>query len=156
MNGLRAFGGLLLLASVAYASASTRITTYDALFKALKQGDHVRIVVEYGKTKLQVGGKDAPAPDAWGGLDVTTWDRFAKGQIGNDKEFIGVTHSGLTQHPAFGFVTNFVRVRFDPDGTVAINSRYVRPGPSDAMSDQMFLGKLSNGKDKNAVSVFAG
>lgn len=156
MNGLRVFAGLALVATAAISSASTRITTYDALVKALKNGEHVRIVVEYAKTKLQVAGKDSPSPDAWGGLEVTTWDKFAKGQVGNDKEFVGITHSALTQHPAFGYITNFVRFKFDPDGSVSINTRYVRPGPTEPLSDQLFTSKLSNGKDKNAVSVFVG
>ena len=143
-----------LLATVILAQPQ-RLTTFDQMMTALKSGREVRVVVEYAKTTLLIDGKEERAPEAIGGMKLDAWEYFAKGVIRNDKAYVACSHTVLIAHPRYGHVYNYVRFRIYEDNSVEITARYLTTDKYEVVMDEIFRGKITNGKDKEGVALFA-
>ncbi len=147
---------LILLAIAALASADAkRVTSYADLVKALDSGRSVKAIYRYGKMKLVADGKEEAGPDAVGGTEIKTWERFAKGAVRNDREFLSTSETVLISSPRGSYLYNYVRVRFYADNTVEITARYLKPGTYEVVMDELFKGKISDGKSEGGVELFA-
>lgn len=150
----RAVLALTLLTLPFLAQAGKLLPTYQALVKSLDNGDAVRIVVDYGKCKLIIDGKEEPSVNAVGGQSMQAWERFSRGLIGNKEEYIACSETVLIAHPRYKYVQNYVRFRIYESGKVEITARYLKPDTLEILMDETFMGQISNGKDKNAVKFF--
>mgnify|MGYP001358383284 CR=1 FL=1 len=146
---------LLLVAYSLPGLAAKRLNDYAAMSRALDSGQSVRIVVQYAKTKLVIEGKEEEAPNAVGGMVVLAWERFERGVVRNAKAYVSTSETVLIAHPSYGYVQNYVRFRLYEDNTVQITARYLKPNTLEVVMDETFEGRISNGKDKEGVSVFA-
>lgn len=144
----------LIVAAVATA-APARLKTYADLKGVLLRGQAVRAVFDYGKLKLQVEGREEPAPKAIGGMPLLNWESFAKGVVRNKLEYLASSQTALIAHPSYGTVLNYVRVRISEDGSVQIVARYYDPKTFEVRMDETFVGSISNGADSNGVHLFA-
>lgn len=144
---------LTLSAGAAWAK-TVRVSTFEALMKAMEEGEHVRVVINYAKCKLMVDGKEETAPDAIGGMEMKTWEYFAKGVIRNPKAFVTASESVLINNPRYGYVLNWVKIRIYEDKSVEIIARYLKPQTHEIVMDETFRGELSTGKDGKGVSCF--
>lgn len=144
---------VFMMASLALAGKMVRIKNYAELNKALDEGRVVRVVVHYKKTKLVIDGKEEPAPDATGGTQIDTWERFAKGLIG-PQAWVACSHTVLIAHPRHGHVYNYVRFRFYDDGKVQILARYLMPTDFKIVMDETFTSKIDTGDGKEGVELY--
>jgi len=136
--------GWLLLVMTNGAGAATRpLATYGELIKALDRGDSVRVVLHYAAMTLTVEGKESPAPDAVGGMNLETWERFAAGVIRNPKAYVAASGTALIAHPRYGHVYNYVRLRVYEDGAVEVTARYLLPTTFEVVMDETFRGQIS-------------
>jgi hypothetical protein len=131
-----------------------RANTYHTLMESLQNGQQIRLVMHYALCQLRVEGEAVPAPDAIGGMEIRTWEHFARGVIRNERAFVSTSETALIAHPRHGHVFNYVRVRIYEDSSVEITARYLKTGSYDIVMDETFSGKLSSGKDKNGVHAF--
>lgn len=146
----------VLVGAVGFASASTeRVADYRGLIVALNQGRSVRVVIDYSKTTIAADGKEVPGPRATGGMKFEPWERFGKGLLGNDREYVAASHTVLISHPRHGHVLNYVRVRVYEDGEVETLARYLLPNTFEVVMEQVYRGEVSRGADGRAVSLFA-
>jgi hypothetical protein len=145
----------LLLAALLAAPAPQRLSSYEDLFRAARSGREIRTVIEYAKTTITVDGKEEPAPDATGGMTFANWEQFAAGVIRNPLAYLVSSETHLINHPRHGHVYNYVRLRIYSDNKVEITAQYLKPGSFEVLMNQVYRGAISNGRDKNAVHLFA-
>lgn len=136
------------------AAAPTRLTTFADLMKALRSGETVNLVLDYGKMKLIIGNEEVEAPKAIGGMKFTPWEFFEKGVIRNERAYVVGSDTHMISHPRYGYVDNYVRVRIYEDQAVEINARYITLDKRETVMDETFTTKLSNGKDAYGASAF--
>lgn len=144
---------MVALASFA-AAGTTRLSSYSSLITNLDRGETVKVVLRYKDMTLLVDGKEEAAPDAVGGMTIHNWERFAKGVVRNEKEYIAISETQLIAHPRYGHVWNYVRLRIYEDGNVEITARYLTPTDFKVVMDETFKSKISDGKDKFGVHLF--
>lgn len=131
---------------------SISLNNFTALTNALKVGQSVRVVIDYGKCKLIVNGKEEKAPEAIGGMDLKTFEYFARGSVNNEKSFITSSENVLISHPKHGYVYNYIKVRVYDDNTVEIIARYLDPKTFEVKMDETFYSSIN--AEKNNAAVF--
>ena len=146
-------GSLLVVGTL--QAAPKRLTDYAGLMNALKSGHDVSMIAEYGKMTLEIDGQQEKAPDAIGGMTLHAWEEFAAGVVGNKHPYVAFSHTTLIAHPRHGHVYNYVRARVYQDNSVEITARYLMPTDYKIVMDETFKGRISNGRDDNAISFFA-
>jgi hypothetical protein len=146
-----AFALLPLLA----AAQPARLDSFEALMKAANSGQQIRTVIDYSKTTLIIEGKEQKAPAAIGGMLFRSWEYFAPGVVRNKLAYLVSSETHLIGHPSYGYVNNYVRLRFYSDNKVEITARYLDPKTYEVKMDETFMGAISNGKDQKGVSLFA-
>jgi hypothetical protein len=135
--------------------AQQRLLSFDDLLSALANGKNVRVVIHYAKCQLVIDSVEQKAPDAIGGMDLSTFEYFAPGVVHPTKGYLASSKAVLIHHPRHGYVQNYVRLRAYDDGTVEITARYLVPGTMEVVMDETFHGRLSAGNDDEGVSFFA-
>jgi hypothetical protein len=113
--------------------------------KAAREGFGLRAVIEYGRCKLLIDGKEESAPSATGGMHFNSWEQFDKGVVRNPKAYVTSSETVLIAHPRHGYVYNYVKVRVYEDGSVEIIARYLKTGSYEIVMDETFLGRLGEG-----------
>jgi hypothetical protein len=136
-------------------AAPKRLTSFTALMSALNSGHEVAVVVDYAKTVMVIDGKEEPAPKAIGGMTFSPWEFFEKGVVRNDKAYVVSSETHMIAHPRYGYVNNYVRMRIYDDNSVEIVARYLTLEKQEVVMDETFKGKISSGKDKEGVALFA-
>jgi hypothetical protein len=143
-----------LLALSLVMAAPQRLSNFGALMDKLKGGYEVRVVVDYAKTKLVIDGKEEEAPKAIGGSKIDHWEWFDRGVVRNKLAYVAASSTVLIGHPSYGYVENYVRFRIYEDQSVEITARYLKGVEKEIVMDEIFKGKISNGKDEHGVSFF--
>ncbi len=131
-----------------------QLKSFDELLSALKNGETVKVVVDYEKAKLIIDNKEEKAPDAIGGFKINSFEYFAKGVVRNDKSFISVSESILIYHPRYNYVINYVKMRIYDDNTIEIVARYLDPKTYEVKMDETFISEINNGINNKAVKFF--
>jgi len=128
-------------------SQTISCTTFDELMTALKTGNEVRIVAEYGKLALFEEGKQKEKSiDAIGGMIITNWEYFAEGVVRNKLAFVTFSANNLIKNPlGKGYVINYVKFRVSADGKVKIIAQYLHPKNYKVKMDESFEGTIGNG-----------
>jgi hypothetical protein len=122
-----------------------RIKNYDELMRQITEGASVRLVLSYAKCKLLIDGKEEKGPEAIGGMELKTWEWFAKGVIRNPKAYVTSSETVLISHPKYGYVHNYVKIKIFEDSSVEVTARYLKTGSFEIVMDETFLGKLGEG-----------
>lgn len=156
MKQLRIFSWLLMLLICSAGMAEARrVTAFDALMSALKNGRQVRVVIHYGECRLISDNKvQEHVPDAIGGMMMDTFEYFAPGSVGNKKEFVSSSHTQLIQHPRRGMVYNYAKIRISADGSVQVVVRYLTPGDMSVVMDESFYTTMADGNGSAAAHFF--
>jgi hypothetical protein len=148
---------LFLLFFVAHVAVSqtARIPDFERLMKSLNAGERVRIVIEYQKCAWQDTTKKTVTPNAITGMDIDTYEFFAPGVIHKKMAFVVFANSKLIQNPkGKGFVYNYGKVRINADNTVLITAKYIDPKTFKEQMNEVFVGKLNDGTNKEAINLF--
>jgi hypothetical protein len=148
---------LLLLVTGPLLARSRRLTSYDELMKALKDGYLVRVVIHYGDCELIIDGKKMEAsPDAVGGMSMETFEWFSAGLLGDNPEYVVASKSVLIENPlGEGYVFNYVKIRVDEKGRVTLIAQYLEPRSYEVLMDETFKTVIRNTKNKGAACFFA-
>ena len=147
---------VMLIASVLPARAETRrLENFEALMAALKQGESVRVVIDYGRCRLMMDGKPADAPKAIGGMAIEVFEYFAPKAVGNPKAFVVFSETSLINHPKRGFVQNYVKFKVREDDSVEVTAQYIKPVTMRIVMDETFTSVIDDAKNQGAVSFFA-
>ncbi|MCX7874529.1 MAG: hypothetical protein N2321_00020 [Melioribacteraceae bacterium] len=149
----RIFFIILIIQTLLFAQEK-QLKNFDELFYALKNGKHVKVVVEYEKAKLLVDGKEEKAPNAIGGFDLKSFEYFAKGVVRNEKSFISISESVLIYHPRYNYVINYVKIRIYDDNKVEIIARYLDPKTYEIKMDETFYAEINNYENNQAVYFY--
>jgi hypothetical protein len=149
--------GTLLALSFVVSSSQTQpkqLKSFEELMASLKSGHSVRSVIYYAKCKLMADSEEVKAPDAIGGMELKTFEFFAPGAVHNAKGFLSASETVLISHPRYGYVQNYVKMKIIDDGKIEIIARYLRPGTLEVVMDEVFYGKISDGRDDGGVWLF--
>lgn len=146
----------LLLISLSGLAQTTRLTNFNELMESLNAGEQVRVVIHYAKCKWAEEQKDqSPIPDAVTGMNIDTYEYFAEGAVHNKLAFVVFSSSKLIQNPiGKGFVYNYGKLRVNADNTVQVSAKYVHPKSFKVLMDEVFIGKLNNGKNVEGINLF--
>lgn len=125
--------------------APVKLHKYAELAKALREGETVRVVLDYKAMKMVIDGKPAEGPDASGGMVIDHWERFGKGVANNPLEYIACSQTVTISHPKYNYVYNYVKLRISSDGKVEVIARYVKPATFETTMDETFLGAIDSG-----------
>ena len=152
---------LLSLFISATLFAQTQIRSFDQLMTALKEGKSVHAVIYYGKCKLFSDGKEqAESPDAIGGMKFDTYEYFDSSVFkGKVPSFVTTSETILINHPRYGYVYNYVKIKVKTDNTIEITARYLKPRKFSSkfkvVMDETFKGKIIDDKGEGAIAFFA-
>jgi len=144
-----------------FLSAQTPIHNFDELMAALKQGKQVNTVIYYGKCKLISDGvEQAESPDAIGGMKLDTYEYFDSSVFkGRIPSFISTSQTILINHPSYGYVYNYVKIKIRIDNTIEITARYLRPRKFSSrfkiVMDETFKSTINDGANDAGVVFFA-
>ena len=133
-----------------------RLVNFEALMEALKQGESVRVVIDYGRCKLTSDGKPADAPKAIGGTAIGVFEYFAKNAVGNPKAFVVFSETSLINHPKRGVVHNYVKFKVREDNTVEVTAQYLKPVTMRVVMDETFTSVVDDSRNQGAVAFFGG
>jgi hypothetical protein len=145
MKNLRFFlFTFLLLPTVAHTQPRP-LSDFPSLLEALRQGEEVRAVIHYALCRLTVDSTEVTSPDAIGGMNLSTFEYFARNAVRNPKAFVSSSETVLINHPSRGHVYNYVKLRIFEDNTVQIIARYLLPGTLEIVMDETFTCTIGDG-----------
>ena len=121
------------------------VSDFPALLDAIRQGDEVRAVIHYALCRLTVDSTEVASPDAIGGMNLSTFEYFARNAVRNPKAFVSSSETVLVNHPSRGHVYNYVKLRIFEDNTVQIIARYLLPGTFEIVMDETFTCTIGDG-----------
>jgi hypothetical protein len=135
-------------------SQNKQITTFDELITSLQNGCDVRVIVEYQKCKLFIDSNEVNSVNAIGGMDISTFEYFAKGSIRNEKAYLVFSENVLISHKKYGYVYNYAKFRVFEDNEVEITARYLRTDNFEVVMDEVFYCKINNGSNGEGIFFY--
>lgn len=145
---------LLLTSSSFILNPSAELKNFNELLTALKEGKNIRVIIHYAKCRLVIDGREEKSPEAIGGMDLKTFEYFARKSVKNDKAFIASSETVLIFHQRYGYVFNYIKIRIYEDESVEIIARYLDPKTYEVKMDETFYSSL-NKENESAVIIFA-
>ena len=148
----------LLLSNFLFAQST--IQNFNQLMSALNSGKSVKAIIHYGKCQLFKNGIEEPkSPDAIGGMKLDTYEYFDSSVFkGKVPSFVTTSKTILINHPKYGYVYNYVKIKIRTDNSIEITARYLRPRKFSSkfkvVMDEVFKGKINDGSNEGAVSLF--
>ena len=140
-----------LLSCISYSQTAS-LKSFNEIFSSLQDGKRVRLVVHYDKCRLTINGKEEKSPDAVGGMDLNSFEYFAKGSVKNERAFVTSSETILISHPRYGYVYNYIKLRVYDDNEVEIIARYLDPKTFEVKMDESFYSVVST--NNNAVLFY--
>jgi len=145
---------VLILIPFSIFAQTQQLKDFNQLFNSLKSGETVRAIIHYELCRLVIDGKEEVAPNAIGGMDLNTFEYFAKGSVRIDNAFISVSETVLISHPRYGYVLNYVKLRIYEDDNVEIVARYLDPKTYEVKMDETFYTRINNGNNSGALFLY--
>ena len=144
-----------LLAFSLLSAKKVQITTFNDLMKALNNGEHVRVIIHYGKSMLErEEGVREPGPEAIGGMSIETYEYFAAGLI-RKKASVVFSESSFIQSPfRDGYVYNYVRFRIFEDNSVQVTAQYIDVKTFEVKMNQNYYTEINNRKNNGGLFLF--
>lgn len=144
----------LIVFTIIVTAQPNSITSFDDMMTSLKSGHNVNVVIHYAKTKLIMDGEESEAPDAIGGMHINTFEYFAKGTVRNEKAFLSCSETVLINHPFYGYVFNYAKLRIYDDNSIEIIAQYVDPKTYEIKMDEKFISEIKNENNDAGVYLF--
>jgi len=133
---------------------TTQVKNFDDLLTRLVNGSNVKIVIKYAMTKLVINGNEEDAPDAIGGMELSTYEYFGRGVVQNDMAFIACSKTVLINHPFYGYVYNYVKIRIYDDNSAEIQVEYLDPKTYEVKMDEKFFAIINNGENEGGIYFY--
>ena len=131
-----------------------QITGFKDLLDALKSGRTVRVITDYSKCKTLIDGKEEKGPEVTGGMNINSFEYFARGSVKNERAFVSTSETPLIFHPRYGHVLNYVKIRFYEDNEIEITARYLDPKTYEIKMDETFYSTINDNNNAGGVSLF--
>lgn len=144
----------VLFLSVSLFGENIQVINFNELLEALKEGRQVRVIIHYKNTRLISDNEEMESPDAIGGMELKTFEYFARMSVHNPKAMIVVSETVLIGHPRYGHVYNYVRIRFYEDNEVQITAKYLTVDDYKTVMDEKFYGVVNDGKNSAGVYLY--
>ncbi|MCX7877656.1 MAG: hypothetical protein N2510_03330 [Ignavibacteria bacterium] len=135
-------------------SQGSQILSFNELYEALLGGSNVNAVIKYKDCRLVSDNVEYESPDATGGMEITPFEYFARGIVGNDKAFISSSKTVLIYLKKYGHVYNYVKLKLIEDGNVEITARYLTTDKYEVKMDETFYCKINDGTNAGGVYLF--
>lgn len=144
----------LILASGAFAA--NPVKDFESLMEILKRGEEVRAVIHYEKCQLISEDEIQDyAPNAIGGMEISTFEYFAPMSIGNKKAFVVTSTSHLIANPiGKGYVYNYVKIKISEDNKVKITARYLNSQTHQEVMTENFFTHIADGKNEGGIYLY--
>lgn len=140
--------------AVLNAQEDHRIKNFTGFMNALKNGEDVKAVFEYGKCKLVIDSTEEKSPDVTGGMAVEEFEYFPAMTINNPKGYVAFSKTVLISHRRHKYVWNYVKVRVYEDNSVEINARYIKTDYSENLMEETFYGVINDGTNNGGVNFY--
>ena len=121
------------------------LTSLDSIMEALRSGRTVRVNMDYGACLLD----GEPGPAAVGGMDITAWEWFDVGSVGNDQAYVSFSKSSLILFYDVHYY-DYVKVRVYADGAVQAIAEYLDPTTFEVEMYEEFECVLDQGEGGSA------
>jgi hypothetical protein len=119
------------------------LTNFTEFYDALTTGHDVRAVYHYARCVINGQG---PGPNAVGGMDISVFEFFGRGVVGNQKAYVSFSETALILLGQ-AYVLNYVKSRVYDDGTVAITAQYLDPQTYQTTMHETFECFMANTPD---------
>ena len=134
---------------------TVQLRSFNEIFKALTSGKTVKAIFHYKGCKLISDNEVVEkVPDAIGGMELSTFEYFTPGSIRNKNGFISSSKTVLINHPGYGFVMNYAKVRIYDNNKIRIIAQYVTPNTYEIKMDESFYTVINDGKNKGAAYFY--
>jgi len=137
------------------SAQENKINNFNSLMEILNKGANVKVVIHYAKCKLIIDSVETDAPDAIGGMSLSTFEYFAPMSINNPKAFLTSSETVLITHRKRGFVYNYVKIKIFEDNTVEIVAKYLLPNTLEVVMDEIFYSEINDGNNNKGVFLYA-
>ncbi len=146
---------IILMSAVMLNAKIVQLKNYGEVFKALTAGETVKMIVHYKQCQLISDNEIVKkVPDAIGGMVLNSFEYFAPMSIRNKHGYISSSKTVLINHPRYGFVMNYAKVRIFDNDKIRIIAQYVDPKTYKIEMDESFFTVIDNGKNKGAAKFF--
>lgn len=132
-----------------------QIINFGMLLESINKGEEVYAVIHYAKCTLIIDSVETEAPDAIGGMPLSTFEYFAPKSINNPKGFLTSSQNILITHRKRGFVYNYVKIKIFDDNTVEINAKYLLPSTLEVVMDETFYTEINDGNNNKGLYLYA-
>ncbi len=146
---------LILLCTQIILPQVHQIKSFDELIQTLKCGNDARVVVHYKNCKLFIDNVEVNSVNAVGGMEISTFEYFAKGSIKNEKAYIVFSENVLISHKKYGYVFNYVKIRIFEDNQVEITAQYLKTYTYEVVMDEVFYCEINLGENEGGVFLFS-
>lgn len=135
------------------AAKPKQLTDFNSILDALKQGYTVKAVTHYKDCQLITNNKiQEKSPNAIGGMELSTFEYFAPGSVRNKTGFLAASKTVLINHPHYGIVLNYAKMRIYENNKIQIISQYINPKSYETQMTQSFYTKIN--KNKKGAAYF--
>ena len=146
---------LILVIPALSFSKSVQLKSFNEVFSALKAGKTVKVIFHYKMCKLISDNEEVEkVPDAIGGMELNTFEYFAPQSIRNKNGFISSSKTVLINHPRYGFVRNYAKVRIFDNNKIRIIAQYITPDTYEIKMDESFYTVINDGKNKGGAFFY--
>jgi hypothetical protein len=145
---------MIILVFALAPSQSKQVTGFSELMNALKGGAEARVVIDYARCRLVMDSAEVKAPEAIGGMSLSTYEYFAPMVVRNPKAYVTSSQTVLISHPRYGYVLNYVKIKIVENDSVEVTARYLNPGTYQIVMDETFYGSISKGDDGRGVRLY--
>lgn len=122
------------------------LNSLEEIMTAFKAGHYVRAVFTYKDMQLISDNEIVTrVPDAIGGMTLDTFEYFAPKSIGNPEGFVASSKAVLINHPSYGVVYNYAKVKIYESGKVVIVAQYMNPKTFELEMNESFYAKINEG-----------
>ncbi|MBZ0184500.1 MAG: hypothetical protein K8F60_18725 [Melioribacteraceae bacterium] len=87
-------------------------------------------------------------------MGINTFEYFAKGTVRNEKAFLSTSETVLINHPFYGVVNNYVKLRIYEDNKIEITAQYIDPLTLEIKMDEKFVSEINNNQNDSGVMLF--
>ena len=142
---------LVLLSIISLASLKSTQNQYEMLnFEQVKEslfkGNRLRIIMNFNKMDLYIGGQQLNKPDALSSFDIEIFEYFGKYAAGqNEQAYIATSHSALIIHARYGVIYNYGKVRMYENNNVQVDVVYLDPNSFQTVFEETFNSTLDSG-----------
>ncbi len=132
-----------------------QLTNFNMLLESVNKGEEVYAVIHYAKCTLIIDSVETEAPDAIGGMPLSTFEYFAPLSINNPKGFLTSSETVLITHRRRGFVYNYVKIKIFDDNKAEINAKYLLPNTLEVVMDETFYTEINDGTNNKGLYLYA-